>query len=641
MSSLTVGGSVSIHSNENDSTASWLREGLAINSNKSISSSSTGKSPGKVTNVSNSPWSSAQSSHHHHLGLLPIAPTSTQQLAQSIPIQKARSFTSSSGYQQQHTTITTTRFSANYCTTPKMIILPKNGGLLSATSPSHRLPSFPGLSLSNSMDSGDVSRSGGNVDNESNHVRTTSAGYRDAFALLDDGKSGTRSDHKQQLCPSPKGFLWSLRASSPNQSGSGFSAIGDYSPLSQGGDSRVGAGNGESMLTVVTSHNDVMIPQFSIKENASIRESPVGIAATYSGKTVRAALPLCNPSPLRLKQSIANTWSKAKGIWSLVMGDSAFRGRSPNPSQLVSQTLMEDQMIIDGRPLGCGGEGITGSNAELRRFEEELHSTPAAGRSTRNCSPSPSIRNIFGEDGGSSNSSNQIGIPKWRIPSSPGRVRRKLKQVLAIPKATSFQGVESQQTLPPQSPQELLWGWAVATDSFDVDLDVDAESQTGKISSGIKELLISESELEGQEGGYFINKSSFNVFESNDFLKAMGDSVQASVAPNYIHTGDSFFDGELASDLDRAIHLYYAELGAILTRIKEWSLERDADSIDDVMNVADHYTMTSCRLCTIPKPQTNILLLAILSILLRMGNAHFCLKQYEDACWVYTSAQSC
>lgn len=669
MSSLTGGGSVSVHSDENDSTASRLREGLAVNSNKSIGSSSTGESPCRVTNnVSNSPRSSARSSHHHHLGSPPIAPTSTQQLTPAIPVEKARSFTYSSG-NQQHTTISTTRRSANYRTTPKppkMVISPKKGGsgLLGAPSPSYQSPSFPGLSLSNSMDSGDVSRSGGNVDNKSNHVRTssvgsstnTTAGYRDAFALLDDGKSETRSDRKQQQCeciaepssPSPKGFLRSFRASSPNRSGSGFLAIGDYSPPSQGGDSRGGAGIGESLLIVVTSHNDVTIPQFSIKENGSIGESPVGTAATSPGKTVRAASPLRHPSPSRLKQSIANTWSKAKGVRSRspapiknlsVMGDSVFRGRSPSPSQLVSQTLMEDETTIDGRPPVAGGEGITGSNAELQRFEEEVYSTPAAGRSTINRSPSP-IRNIFGEDGGSSNSGNQIGVPKWRIPTSPGRIRRKLKQVLALPKSASFQGVQPLVILPPQSPQELLRGWAVATDSFDINVDVDAESPTGKISSGTQELSITESELEGQEGDYFINKSSFNVLESNDFLKAMGDSVsQASVATNYIRTGDSFFDGELASDLDRAIHVYYAGLGAILNRIKEWSLERDADSDDDgdERRTLLHYDF----LQAVHNPETNILLLAISSVLLRVGNAHFCLEQYEDACRVYTSAQSC
>jgi len=673
MSSLTGGGSVSVHSDEDDSTASRLREGLAININKSFGSSSTGVSSRKIANVSHSPRS-AQSSHHPHFGSSPIAPTSSsRQLNQAITIEKTRSFTSSSDY-QQHRAISTTRRSPNYRTTPKLpggaklVISPNKGsGLLGATSQhSYRSPSFPGLSLSSSMDSGDVSR-------KSNRVRTSSVGsstnnntvgYRDAFALLDDGKSETGSDNKQQQreciavpsSPSRKGFLRSLRASSTERSG-GFLAIGDYSPPSQGGDSRVSTGIGESMLTVITSHNDVAIPQFSI---SSVGESPVSIATTSPGKTVRTASPLRHPSPSRMKQSIANTWSKAKGVRSRspapsknlsVIGDSVFRGRSPNPSRLVSQTLMEDERTIDVRPPVGGGEGITGSNADLRQFEEEVYCNPA-GRSARNRSPSP-IRNIFGEDGGSSTSgSNQIGVPKWRIPSSPGRVRRKLKQVLALPKSSSLRGAQpsqqsqqqQEQILPPQSPQELLRGWAVATDSFEVDIDVDAESpKVVIIGSGTKELSISESEHKGQEGhegDYFINKSSFNVFESIEFLKAMGDSVsQASVTTNYIRTGDSFFDGELASDLDRAVHVYYAGLGAILTRIKEWSLERDADSDDDgdeLRKLSEHDILQAVH-----NPETNILLLAISSILLRVGNAHFRLEQYEDACRVYTSAQSC
>ena len=118
MSSLTGGGSASVHSDEDDSTASRLREGLAININKSFGSSSTGVSSRKITNVSHSPRS-AQSSHHHHFGSSPIAPTSSsRQLNQAITIEKTRSFASSSDY-QQHRAISTTRRSPNYRTTPK------------------------------------------------------------------------------------------------------------------------------------------------------------------------------------------------------------------------------------------------------------------------------------------------------------------------------------------------------------------------------------------------------------------------------------------------------------------------------------------------------------------------------------------
>ncbi len=173
---------------------------------------------------------------------------------------------------------------------------------------------------------------------------------------------------------------------------------------------------------------------------------------------------------------------------------------------------------------------------------------------------------------------------------------------------------------------------------------------------------IHESDLEGHEGGeYFVNTTSFNVYESREFLRAMGGSVsEASLATNYIRTGDSFCAGETMEDLDRAVHVYYAGLGTILTRVKMWSVKRKENSMideieakNDIMKVEREAPVVpddnsdECRTLSYDDflevarcPEANILLLAISSILLRVGNAHFRLKKYEHACWDYFSAQS-
>jgi tetratricopeptide (TPR) repeat protein len=179
---------------------------------------------------------------------------------------------------------------------------------------------------------------------------------------------------------------------------------------------------------------------------------------------------------------------------------------------------------------------------------------------------------------------------------------------------------------------------------------------------------IRESDLEGHEGpeggehAVVDNAGSFSVYESREFLLAMGGSVSAaSLATNHVRTGDSFCAGETTDDLDRAVHIYYAGLGAILNRVKEWSLERignptinDDDDAEneasmvegvaaqapdvggDASRTLSHEDFLEVARC----PETNILLLAISSILLRAGNAHFRLRQYENACRDYASAQS-
>lgn len=589
---------------------------------------------------------------------------------------------------------------------------------------------FPGLSLSSSMDSAEVKSppsirsgdgvSGGGGGDINNHIRTSSFGnsvtngYCDAFALLGHGEEGSDGRNLRRGCvtvsPTRKNILQKMMPSSPRRAAaSGFLAIGDYSPSSPSNSKAGGVVVGESPLTVFTSPDGIAIPQFlkhdegiarfSIRHDEGVvEESPLSVATASAGKSIlRSASPLRHASPSRLKQSIANTWIKAKGVsvrsrspapvGKLSVIGGGIRGKSPNPSQVASQALWENESTIDsgGRP-PMSGEESTSSKSELRRSEDEIYSqTPVGGGSTRNRSPSP-VRNTSGESEGSASGS-QSGVAKWRIPSSSGRVRCSLKKALALPISSSFRGAQPQQQLPPhppQSPKELLRVWGELDDDndgtpnrsiglvqttmcFDVDADlaiwaIDSPGANGVLQSTPisptvsprreeqqweqRQSSIIDLELEEQEGNakreYFINTTSFNVFESLEFLRAMGGNVsEASVATNYIRTGDSFFDGELTDDLDRAVNVYYAALGAVLTRIKEWSLQRDYDGAEndddgDESRTLMDYDFLQAAHC----PATNILLLVISSILLRVGNAHFRLKQYEVACRDYVSAQS-
>ena len=190
-----------------------------------------------------------------------------------------------------------------------------------------------------------------------------------------------------------------------------------------------------------------------------------------------------------------------------------------------------------------------------------------------------------------------------------------------------------------------------------------------------------------QEGGYYINTTAFNIFESEQFLTAMGGDVsEASLATNYIRTGDSLLKEESTVDhhhhhhqvvhhghyhhhhkestndnketkeqhkLERAIQVYYAGLGVILSRVREWSMERresddvplDESPVKSTAPGGGPLSETTSLLykdfCNVAhSTETNILLLSISSILLRAGNAHFRLEQYEAACRDYGSAQS-
>jgi len=134
-----------------------------------------------------------------------------------------------------------------------------------------------------------------------------------------------------------------------------------------------------------------------------------------------------------------------------------------------------------------------------------------------------------------------------------------------------------------------------------------------------------------------------NIFECDDFVRAMGGANEAALATNYIRTGDSLctFDKQY----DRAIPAYYAGLGAILSRVRRWGLnQRDEGFVGmdtsapgtsgETSNIFHEYFQRIAY-----SMDMNILLLAMSSILLRAGNSHFHRSHWEVACQDYVSAE--
>jgi tetratricopeptide (TPR) repeat protein len=411
-----------------------------------------------------------------------------------------------------------------------------------------------------------------------------------------------------------------------------------------------------------------------------------------------------------VKQSISKSWAKAKSTGERARSSSGTRGGGgvgrSGYSSAVSRVLQEDgggggggdDEILTGvaggssrPPLSNAGSG-SGKSDQPRGEPQPQRPQQARNGSVgrlKNRSPSP-IRHYLG----------RLSITK----SSTTDDRR-----LSMSQPTSQQQQQSraqQQQKPPLSPEkhshssvelddndnddhnrdsalDLMVNCMVhrTTMSFDVDSpEAAAADETNNNINGILlestpispssrkkqqqhhqqtmlKTSIKESDLEDtDEEGYYINTTSFNIFESQEFLTAMGASVsEASLATNYIRTGDSLCAGNKADKFDQAVQVYYAGLGAILARIREWSLEYSKGELISSSSMSTEHPIDRSRsaapddgashityhdlLQVAHSPETNLLLLAMSSILLRAGNAHFRLRQYELACRDYVSAQ--
>ncbi len=384
-----------------------------------------------------------------------------------------------------------------------------------------------------------------------------------------------------------------------------------------------------------------------------------------------------------VKQSISKTWAKAKSTGERARSSSGARGggSSGGYSSAASRVLqkeggrMDDEEILIGSggstrpPLSNAGSGSGKSDQppgeqqqQTRRggIEGKQQARNGAADRLKNRSPSP-IRHYLG----------RLSITKPSTDNRPQPQTQNCQQ-----QQQSHRGKQLQQQKPPLSPGkqshssvesddnddeitdsniDLMVNCMVhrTTMSFDVDSpEAAAASETNNngmilestpispssrkqqqhqrtmLKSSIKESYLEDND----EDRYYINSTSFNIFESNEFLTAMGGSVsEASLATNYIRTGDFLCTGDKADKFDQAVQVYYAGLGAILARVREWS---SSSSGDDASRITYHDLLQVAH-----SPEMNLLLLAMSSILLRAGNAHFRLRQYDMACRDYVSAQ--
>ena len=172
---------------------------------------------------------------------------------------------------------------------------------------------------------------------------------------------------------------------------------------------------------------------------------------------------------------------------------------------------------------------------------------------------------------------------------------------------------------------------------------------------------------------FHVNTRFFSLFESKEFLSAFGGKAsEANLAASYIRRGDEICankeatrdeptdscvqgEGEKCTRLEQAVQVYYAGLGKVLTRIGEWASERRGghDTVelldtngsyisssqfdpDGGMNHVSYKDLAETARC----PKTNILLLAMSSVLLRAANTLFHIGRWEEACRDYAAAQA-
>lgn len=347
------------------------------------------------------------------------------------------------------------------------------------------------------------------------------------------------------------------------------------------------------------------------------------------------------------------------------------RTRSPSPVKHLGG-------VAASKSSGNNGNGIIRNNNDdndpsLVHMDRDSTASTPSFFGLRGVSPLRMKRNL----------TKRLNIP---IPSSPGRQRPPMAQQ-SSQKSPGLSPEKNPLPLHPSSESGTLSGKGEGSveedDDEDIDLmitslahttmsfDVDDEARRSiSVNSAVDEVMesapqlppqppppqrqrqkqlpptpkaIPENDIENDEG-YFINTTSFNVFESHKFLRAMGGNAsEASLATNYIRTGDSLC-GEGVEQFERAVQVFYAGLGVILARVRDWSLERRGESHIPLAAVeaADEtpiHLLYDDFLEVARSPETNVLLLAMSSVLLRAGNTHYRLRKYELACHNYISAQ--
>lgn len=220
---------------------------------------------------------------------------------------------------------------------------------------------------------------------------------------------------------------------------------------------------------------------------------------------------------------------------------------------------------------------------------------------------------------------------------SPAKLKMSLKQrimekVPSSPRRDHNSSLK-RQTVEGDTSDGLVSKFAGASMSFDAEDDYEVSQINVTSNKNIPE----GSPVTPDSDEFIINTTSYNIFENERFLHAMGGPNDASLTINYIRTGDTIYSSEEGQG-NRALPLYYAGLGTILSRIQKWGTRANSGNENET-GECENLVYLDFSAAAISK-EMNILLFAMASILLRAGNANFSLGRFETACRDYASAQS-
>ena len=398
--------------------------------------------------------------------------------------------------------------------------------------------------------------------------------------------------------------------------------------------------------------------------------SPARVAQPKT--TTRAASPMRAPSPLQsLKSKLANskgTSSRQKSgkysnAVSKVLGDGDDDAAASVSEKSKGSTPTSASNSSPTKTISSHGSPQRKISSFRTRASSPLHMLRPSG--SKDKLDNDSDQNMEVNERGttiSSTPSFSVGKSSFRS-MSPGRFKKNLKSKLT-PASPNRERPPQERPPQPKLPlhprgaedgrskhsfddglDQVALTLGRTTMSFDVG-DNKSEEEENREEEESGDMHVDEPDI---EDGCIINTTSLNIFQRREFLCAMGGANKSSSTVNYIQQGDALCEQD-CQQLDRAVQMYYAGLGTVLSRIREWTVERQDEERDALASGEDNVpplpSATPSNLCygdfvtAANCAEINVLLLVMSSILFRSGNAHFRLHHFENACRDYSSAQS-
>lgn len=572
---------------------------------------------------------------------------------------------------------------------------------------------FPGLSLSPSTDSSDKlsdrnSTKGGDSStsyssppktsmnkNLEEYYSAVTPGYKNAFTVLSGGKKSSDSNDKK-MSPSSYQMIKEQVANGTNKTKS--------PPSLQAAVSQTAIDNNNSLQKQQQPKRPIVVTKsISASPPNTPTESPSPSSKMNQQQRVSRA---SSPSPNKMHSRRTRSPSPARVVKPTTAATATTREaspmRAPSPLQSIKSKLAKSKGSGKYSAAVSKVLGDDDDNAAASVSEKSKGSTPTSGSNSsptktissygspqrksqlRARSPSPlrliraigsskdsldnrSYQNMDVDDQEpTSKGASSVSLGKTSFRSmSPGRLKKNIK--------SKFTSASPKRERPPQpqqrSPQSKIplhptggsddvrskhsfddgldqIALTLGSTTLSFDVAEDDPSVAEKEEEESVDMNVEEPDI---EDGCLINTTSSNIFQRREFVRAMGGTNEASSTKKYIQLGDILCEQE-GEQLNRAIQMYYAGLGTVLSRIREWSSEQE--EVEDV-SIVDGENNVPPLPSTIPSNLTyrdfvsvancadvNVLLLVISSILFRSGNAHFRLKQFETACRDYSSAQS-